>query len=176
MGNTSGASLANFKKYDGVFVGGTKVSCQILIDYVNSGGNVYLCGGTATLGGSGLAQQAVVEANTWNPFLKAFGFEYKNKYSGSTGVLKINGKHQIFEGISGLFFWNGNEVMDVSPNDDSNEIFTTTYGGAIGVFDGAPPPTPAEVKIRITRSGIQKSGSPAPYTISIGNVSKHPFL
>ena len=42
---------------------------------------------------------------------------------------------------------------------------------SVRVVEQAPPP-PAEVKIRITRSDIKRSGSPAPYTISIGDIKK----
>jgi hypothetical protein len=39
-------SLPNLLQYDAIFLAGTPADNQVLIDYVNAGGNVYLAGGT----------------------------------------------------------------------------------------------------------------------------------
>lgn len=44
--------LETLKQYNGVFVGGNPLDNQVLIDYVKSGGNVYLMGGTSAVNGT----------------------------------------------------------------------------------------------------------------------------
>ena len=62
-------------QYDGVFLAGFPANNEVLIDYVNRGGNVYLAAGTNDLGGS------AGEVRAWATFLGAFGLAYEPFYN-----------------------------------------------------------------------------------------------
>ncbi len=62
-------------QYDGVFLAGFPADNEVLIDYVNRGGNVYLAAGTNDLGGS------AGEVRAWATFLGAFGLAYEPFYN-----------------------------------------------------------------------------------------------
>ena len=77
-------SLAGFQ---GVFLACPEIPDNaVLIDYVNSGGNVYLEGGTAACTNG---PDAKSEAADWNLFLNAFGLAFDPAYNGVTGDIPI---------------------------------------------------------------------------------------
>ncbi len=108
---------ANISGFDAVFLGGYYLNAgeiATLIDYVNSGGNVYLAGGTG-IGG------AAAEAAAWNPFLNAFGLTFGSSYNGIVGNVDVTAAtHPIFNGVSMLYQNNGNSLsgpgIEVSSN------------------------------------------------------------
>jgi len=126
-------TLESLRNYDGIFLGGDKVDSQLLIDYVNAGGNVYVMAGTGWGG-------AVVEANNWNPFLTAFGLKFAGQYNNITGKLSISDKHPIFAGVQALYTCNGNSITDLEADNPTNQI-VLRYGddqGLIAIYEGKP--------------------------------------
>ena len=59
-------NLTTLQAYDAVFLGGNYVNQQVVIDYLQGGGNVYIMGGTGAGG-------AATEANAWNQVLATAG-------------------------------------------------------------------------------------------------------
>ena len=86
----------------------------MLIEYVNSGGNVYIAGGTGA-GGS-----AANEAALWNPFLEAFGLAFdgervqQRRWSESS-----TSSHPIFTGVSELYELEGSSVLVTGASTDA---------------------------------------------------------
>ena len=135
-------NLPTLLTYDGIFLGGNAVDNNVLIDYVNAGGNVYLMAGTGAGGPVG-------EANRWNTFLNAFGFEYATVYNGLGGNTPISSSHPIFSNVNAIYSSNGNSIIDLEPSNSANQVLVTSGGqGLIAVYDGnpiTPVPTPAAV-------------------------------
>jgi hypothetical protein len=130
--------LATLLTYDGVFLGGFAADNSVLINYVNAGGNVYLAGGTATLG------SAAAEAAAWNTLLNAFGLSFGSPYNGITGNIPISSTHPIFIGVDSLFQNNGNDTLDLVISDTSAQVLVSfNDSGLYAVYDsGAPVPEP----------------------------------
>lgn len=101
-------SPANISGFDAIFLGGTYLSTAeitTVIDYVNSGGNVYLAGGTGVGGAS-------AEAAAWNPFLNAFGMSFTSSYNRINGNVDVTAAtHPIFDGVSELYQASGNSIV-----------------------------------------------------------------
>lgn len=128
--NTTGASsVANLADYDAVYMAGNPVNNADLVNYVNNGGNVYLAAGT---GWGGAAQ----EAANWNPFLNTFGLGYGNYYNGSCCVLTPPNTHEIFNGVSSVYFNNGNNALDLVAGGDAQVIWSQGSIGLMAVYDG----------------------------------------
>jgi len=129
-------SLAYLQSFDAVFLAGNSVNNTTLIDYVNSGGNVFLAGG------SGLINEPVV----WNTFLNAFGLAYGPNYNGIQGDMAINSPHPIFANVSFLYQNNGNDTLDIAALDPRSQVLITYNGhGLYAVYDSgiASVPEPA---------------------------------
>ena len=124
--------------YDGIFLAGYSANNQVLIDYVNNGGNVYVAGGTG-LGGS------VDEAARWNTFLNAFGLGFGNFYNGVVGNIAINSAHPIFANVDSLYQVNGNNALDINVLDSRGQVLVsspTSGYGLYAVYESAPVPEP----------------------------------
>ncbi|HMN95052.1 MAG TPA: hypothetical protein PKC43_00055 [Phycisphaerales bacterium] len=94
-------TLPSLLVYDAVFVTGVDFDDQVLIDYVESGGGVYICAGT------GLTTDL---AN--NAFMNHFGLQF-NSLNGLAGHYPIASPHPIFTGVDALFHWNGSTITTV---------------------------------------------------------------
>jgi hypothetical protein len=119
-------TLSTLMQYDGVFLSGNPADNQVLIDYVNGGGNVYLAGGTS-LGG-----RQDYDALQWNTFLNAFGLGLEDKENADFGNLPIHSTHPIFSGVDRLYNGNGNNVLDIRPDDLRGQILA--YDGAASLY------------------------------------------
>ncbi|MBD2485309.1 hypothetical protein [Planktothrix sp. FACHB-1365] len=132
-------NLATLQEYDGIFIGGDLIDNQVLIEYVQNGGKVYLCAGT----GQGGSQ---AEANNWNTFLAAFGLKYQGTYNGISGNIPVSKpNHPLFAGVTTLYQHNGNSITDLQPDSSLNEIvFNDSNGqGLIATAEFIQtPPTP----------------------------------
>ncbi|MCU0548662.1 MAG: choice-of-anchor C family protein [Leptolyngbya sp. Prado105] len=116
--------LETLRQYDGVFVGGFRADNRVLIDYVKSGGNVYLFAGTGTIGTS------ADEAKAWEALLNEFGLQYNSAYNGLGGVIPIDATpHPIFDNINQLYQWNGNSIVDLNIADDRGVIVARSQSG-----------------------------------------------
>ncbi len=138
--STDPSKLNNLSAYSGIFVAGTAVDNNLLIDYVNAGGDVYLAGGTG-VGGS------VAEAAQWNTFLNAFGLGFGSSYNGVGGDVAISSPHPIFSGVDSLYQNNGNDALDILVSDPLGQVLVSSNGhGLYAVYDSgsaAPVPEPA---------------------------------
>src|SRR5262249_21145636 len=130
-------TLATLENYNGVFVGGNMLDNQVLIDYVNAGGNVYLAGGTGVLG------SAAMEAADWNTFAGAFGLALAPAFNGITGTTPTRSTLPIFQGVSALSMNNGTSVFDLNPADPRVQWAPAPAGGGLsGVYAGPPAGPP----------------------------------
>lgn len=135
------------KKYDGIFLMGNAANNSVLIDYVKSGGCVYLAGGTGAGG-------AAAEARRWKTFLNAFGFKYDASYNRVGGKIKITHDHPIFDGVGALYSNNGNSITDIDPDAPENTILVNhARGGLFAVYDLAL------AQSRVVISGINYDGA-----------------
>lgn len=131
--NTSGAStVANMGDYDAIYVAGNPVNNAALINYVNNGGNVYIAAGT---GWGGAAQ----EAANWNTFLNAYGMAYGEYYNGACCSLTPPNTHPIFDGVSSVYFNNGNNAIDLIAGGSSQMLWSNGSIGLIAAYDGNAP-------------------------------------
>jgi len=132
--------LATLQTYDAVFLGGSAPAAadytDVLIDYVEGGGNVYLAGGTG-LGG------AAAEAARWNPFLNHFGLSFVSSYNGVGGNIPISSSHPIFASVDHLYQNNGNSILDLALADPRNQILISQGSdGLYAIYDSSGIPEP----------------------------------
>jgi hypothetical protein len=135
--NTGLGLLSN---YDGVFLAfnpSTSVPAT-LASYVDAGGSVYIAAGTG-IGGP------ITEAAFWNAFLNDYGLNLLGtSYNGCCGVDAVSGTHPLLDGVSQLYYDNGNTVSLSGGNPNASIIEFSSAGlGLIGVFDDVsiePPP------------------------------------
>lgn len=132
--------LPTLQTFDGIFLAGEAPAnpnyIQILIDYVEGGGNVYLAAGTGVGG-------PVTEAARWNNFLNHFGLRLTFPYNGVQGDLFIDSTHPIFDNVDHLYQNNGNTVLDLDPLDPSNQVLVSASGlGLYAIYAPVSPPPP----------------------------------
>lgn len=136
--------LLTLLTYDAVFLAGDAADNNVLTNYVNAGGNVFLEGGTGVGG-------AVAEANRWNPFLNSFGLGFETSYNGVGGNIPTSSSHPIFNGVTSLYQNNGNDALDINISDPRAEILVSYQGhGLYAVYDDTttePVPEPATVAL-----------------------------
>lgn len=124
-------TLENLLTYDGVFLAGNNVDQQVLIDYVNAGGNVYVAAGT----GWGYPDE---EAAYWNTFLNTFGLNFASHHNDVRGMYPKTSNHSLLNGVDSLFFDKGNSVNELDPSNEKTDIiFHHESEGLIGIFDGS---------------------------------------
>jgi hypothetical protein len=129
-------TLSYLQSFKGVFLAGNGIDNQLLIDYVNGGGNVFLEGGTGIVG-------AAAEAAQWKAFLNAFGLEYGTSYNGVGGNIPISSSHPIFAGVDSLYQDNGNDALDINLLDPSAQVLVTVNGhGLYAVYESVSVPEP----------------------------------
>ena len=122
-------NLESLRRFDAVFLAGNPADNQVLIDYVRSGGSVYLAGGTGWGGAAG-------EARRWKAFLNAFGFKLEERDDGVARRLDIAIDHPVFEGVGLLLHYHGNAIVDIDPSAPENAILWSHNGmGLLGIFD-----------------------------------------
>ncbi len=132
---TGSFTLPILQQYDGVFVAGLPVPSQVLIDYVEGGGSVYVAAGTGALG------TPENEAAAWNPFLEHFGLRFHDEWNTALfTTIAVNETHDIFESVDHLWTDRGQGVFDLQPGNTANRIFVPVPGylsqGHYAVFDG----------------------------------------
>ena len=122
---TESSYLSNLSAYSGIFLSGNAVDNNLLINYVNSGGNVYLAGGTGIAGPS-------VEAAQWATFLNYFGLGFVgSSYNGIGGSIPISKSHPIFNGVDSLYQNYGNSILDLSVDLTGQVV---VYSGGQGLY------------------------------------------
>jgi hypothetical protein len=132
----SNPTITDLMACKGVFLAGSGIDNQLLIDYVNGGGNVFLEGGTGE-GGS------VNEAARWNTFLNAFGLGFGDSYNGVGGNIDVSSTHPIFSGVTSLYQNNGNDTLDINASDPSAQVLVTSGShGLYAVYESVSVPEP----------------------------------
>lgn len=123
--------------YDGVFLAGNAADNNMLIEYVKSGGCVYLAGGTGAGGG------AAGEANQWKTFLNAVGLKFEPAYNGFSGNFVPPQEHPVLKGVKQLYCANGSPVTDIEPESPANQIASSLGPGKgmLAWFDASLLPT-----------------------------------
>lgn len=112
-------TVEKLSQYDGVFFSGYGSygypEQEVILEYVSQGGNVYIAAGTGNGG-------ATKESNGWNTVLAAVGLAFDNQYNHVIDILNPSGSDPLLKDVNGLYFNNGNTIID---NDLNNE---TTNG------------------------------------------------
>ena len=115
--------------YDGVFTGGfdedeVGPNNQVLTDYVNAGGNVYV-----------YSAGNPWDPDLWNDFLTSFGLKFGERLSRIVNI-PINSSHAIFAGVDYLFTVNGSYIIDLDSSDPHNKVLVEFQGGGVyAVYD-----------------------------------------
>jgi hypothetical protein len=136
-------TLDTLLQYDAVFLAGTAVDLEVLTDYVRSGGNVLLEGGT----GWG---NSVAEAERWNPFLHQFGLHFEPVYdtSRNAGVHPISSASPLFKGVTSLYEHHGNPITKIDPTESGAKIIVSSSRAGWGRYAiYAEPVIPVAVEI-----------------------------
>ncbi len=130
--------LSTLGSYDAVFLSGNALDNTLLTNYVNTGGNVYLAGGTGWGG-------AAIEAARWNPFLNNFGLAFGTFYNGVKGSIEINSSHELFNGVDHLYQNNGNDALAILTIGSNADVLVSSNGhGLYAVYDSTSTvPEPA---------------------------------
>jgi hypothetical protein len=118
--------------YDGIFVGGNAADNNVLIEYVKSGGCVFLNAGTGVGGAAG-------EANQWKTFLNAVGLRLEPVYDSFKGNFKPPQEHPVLKGVTELYCCNANPVTDIDPESPANQV-VSGFGpgrGLLAFFDAS---------------------------------------
>lgn len=122
--------------YDGVIAGGNVANNDVLLDYVKSGGCVYLFAGTAA-GGS-----ATAEAAMWKTFLNAIGFKFETEYDmSSVNCAPLTVDHPITRGVKDLYFYGTSPLVDIDQSPASQIVMKNSKDqGVLGWFDAGMLP------------------------------------
>jgi hypothetical protein len=109
-------NLDTLVQYDAVFLAGDRADTSVLIDYVRTGGHVFLLGGTG-IGGA-------AEAAHWNVFLNAFGLEMDSRYDPARqpAIRAIASASPLFSGVTVLYEQLGNALTKLDPADVDTHI------------------------------------------------------
>jgi hypothetical protein len=124
-------TLQQLQKYNGVFLAGTRADTSVLIDYVRSGGNVYVAGGTGRN-----------DAELWNKFLDPFGLRFEHHDNRMTGPVRISSPSPLFADVGSLMVLYGTpvELHDESGDPGASMLVTMNGEGLYAVYDtGAQP-------------------------------------
>jgi hypothetical protein len=130
---------ATLASYDGVFLAGPVAGLApdnaVLIDYLLSGGNVYLAGGTLDPSCGGPSStgfcNAAQEMAAWDDLLRTFGLSFESSYNGIGGTgsnIPIASPHPLFAGVTELFTAGGLSVVDLDPADPLQEVIVSSGG------------------------------------------------
>lgn len=125
VGTAGAPTLATLQQYDGVFLVDLVPNLDVLAQYVENGGNVYVAAGTG-----------LVTAAQWNPFLEQFGLSL-GALNGFQNVWPIASPHPLFAGVASLYHWNGNSVSLTASAGPGAQVLVTEGGqGLYAVYDG----------------------------------------
>ena len=132
---------ADLSLYNGLFLSGLPGTADstTLTNFVNSGKGVYVAAGNGFMPN--------IEANRWNTFLGNFGLGFETTYNGIHLVSPVTNSHVIFNGVTQLYYDNGNNVVTVSGPFSSIVQLGGLGEGLAGVYDSAAVPEPASLTL-----------------------------
>lgn len=146
----SAMSVASLSNYDGVLLAGNGYSdAATLAAYVALGGSVYVAGGT------GIANEDTV----WDALTHPLGLDLGESYNGLYGTYAVLAADPLLDGVTELFFINGNSVALYGPGSTARIIASVDGNGILGVYDNgvllnppvrsqvAPVPEPATLAL-----------------------------
>jgi hypothetical protein len=110
----------------------TFLNNNTLIDYVDSGGGVYLVGGVGTDTPASAAQ----EAAGWATFLNNFGLGLEPVYNHFTNI-PITSANPLFTGVTSLNVGNGQSIIDLGTNPNAQIIQTFQGQNVIAEVTGS---------------------------------------
>lgn len=120
-------TLANLLAYKAVFlagpVRGSVPDTTVLTQYVRSGGNVLILGGTGAFG------DTVDESAAWSPFLGTFGLQFASAYSIGCATDGIISSDPLFAGVGALYFCGGQETLVVNTGNPNTRVVATDANG-----------------------------------------------
>ena len=123
-------TLQQLQKYDAVFLAGTSVDNSMLIDYVRTGGNIYVAGGTGHN-----------DAEMWNRLLTPFGLRFEHHDNRMNGVVQINSPSPVFAGVDRLMVIYGSPVeLTEDATSDASILVTQDGDGLYAVYDSGAQP------------------------------------
>lgn len=134
--------LPTLLTYDAVFVGGFNAGTDVLLEYENAGGNIYLAAGTGPDGAFG---DYATEAAIWSALLQSNGLSLAFDENGECGDLVVSGGHPLMSGVDSLAQCNGQDIEELDPDasDPDTEIllFRTVTTGyfAVSISSSHPP-------------------------------------
>jgi hypothetical protein len=138
------------KQYDAVFVSAmTSVNTTVLTAYANSGGNVYIAGGTSS--------SVTFDSGTFNPFLSGFGFRME-PFNNICEYLAPSITHPLFVGVSQLYFCGSNPITKLNATDPWTVIGVPAR---IGIFEAIANRTSA------LHGTVSDDGLPAGGTVTV---------
>jgi hypothetical protein len=115
------STLPGLLAYDAIFLCWAPVpDPNLLINYVNAGGSVYLAG-------YGSMNEDMTK---WNPFLHHFGLGFTNVTTAS-GAVPIDSTHIIFAGVDHLYSEEGVSIVDLNLIDPKNKVVARYEGGGL---------------------------------------------
>jgi len=140
-------TLQTLQKYHAVFLAGNRVDTSVLIDYVRSGGHVYLAGGT------GANEHAL-----WNQFLRPFGLRFAHPDDPIVGTVDIDSTSPLFAGVHELMAIYGTPIELIDPSSSDARMLEAEDGwGIYAVYDSGA--LPVSVAICPEQLQIGSSGS-----------------
>jgi hypothetical protein len=143
--------LATLMNYDAIFMGGEALSKNddVLADYVNRGGGVFLVLGTGVGG-------PLTEALLWNGFLNRFGLNAETSYNLYSGTFGASPQHSVFSAVGNIYYNNGNSITLLDPPNPYARIIQRSGQdyGLFGVYDGAHVPEPQTLTLFAAGLGL----------------------
>jgi hypothetical protein len=128
--------LATLQQYDGIFLLVTPADNNVLIDYVELGGNVYLAYSGDP---SHLDEQ-------YNTFVNHFGLGLGVINNGIVGNVAVSSPHPVFAGVDSLYNVNGSDIVDLAPRDPRQTILISQNGhGLYAVYNAGTAFTQADL-------------------------------
>ncbi len=120
-------TLAIANQYQGIFLANDAVPNDLLINYVNNGGCVYVGAGS---GGTDH------DSDLWNDFLSAFDINLDSANNHIEGLQSIDSHHPVFLDVNTLYQNNGNLISLKNAQSSIAQLISNThYTGLYAIAD-----------------------------------------
>ena len=151
-------NATNYSDYDGIFIGGQAYNITLLTNYVESGGCVYVVGGTGFNNERGILL---------NPFLNQYGLEFDPYPNTGKWLITNFSFPQLFSGVTNLYTWNPNEMMSVLGPYPNTQIVSNQFGYNWWAVYEAPcddprPPVENDLALWLDADNVNGDGTNPP--------------